>query len=189
MNLKLLAAALAASLAWTPLLRAAATDEAQRILSATSVTGGLIVHLGCGDGTLTAALRANNHFIVHGLDADAKNIEKARRQLESLGLYGKVSVEQWSGERLPYTENLVNLLVAESPGAISTDEMLRVLAPLGAAYVKTGAGWEKIVKPRPKEIDEWTHFLHGPDNNAVAHDAVSASPHQLQWLADPSGAR
>ena len=45
---------------------------AREILEATGVKGGLIVHLGCGDGKLTAALRANDSFLVHGLDADAQ---------------------------------------------------------------------------------------------------------------------
>ena len=66
------------------------TASAARILSAANVQGGLVVHLGCGDGKLTAALRANDSFIVHGLDADAKNIEAARQHIQSLGIYGKV---------------------------------------------------------------------------------------------------
>jgi len=32
--------------------------RAKQILNATNVKGGLIVHIGCGDGKLTAALRA-----------------------------------------------------------------------------------------------------------------------------------
>ncbi|MHC4543909.1 MAG: hypothetical protein ACYSYL_05195, partial [Planctomycetota bacterium] len=44
--------------------------QAKQILNATGVKGGLIVHIGCGDGKLTAALRANGSYIVHGLGAD-----------------------------------------------------------------------------------------------------------------------
>lgn len=43
-------------------------DLARDILDATGVKGGLIVHLGCGDGKLTAALRVNDRYLVHGLD-------------------------------------------------------------------------------------------------------------------------
>ena len=50
---------------------------AGRILEATGVEGGLIVHLGCGDGELTAALCANDSYIVHGLDRDPENIDPA----------------------------------------------------------------------------------------------------------------
>ena len=43
---------------------------AERILEQAGVQGGLIVHLGCGDGRLTVALRAGDGFLVHGLDCD-----------------------------------------------------------------------------------------------------------------------
>ena len=55
---------------------------------------------------------------------------------------------------------------------------MRVLAPLGVACVKTADGWTKTVKPRPEEIDEWTHYLHDSTNNAVAQDDVVAPPQQ-----------
>ena len=42
--------------------------EAKQILDATGVKGGLIVHIGCGDGRRLAALRANDSYLVHGLD-------------------------------------------------------------------------------------------------------------------------
>ena len=103
-------------------------ENVQEILQATGIKGGLIVHVGCGDGKLTTALRANDSFIVHGLDTDAKNVEAARRHIQSLGLYGPVSVQQWTDERLPYVDNLVNLVVADDPGKVLMDEVLRVLA-------------------------------------------------------------
>ena len=109
---------------------------AQQILKDTGVAGGLIVHLGCGDGRLTTALRAGNSFLVQGLDADPKNVEAAREHVRSLGLYGGVSVEQWSGKRLPYVDNLVNLVVAEDLGNAPLDEVMRVLARLGVTCVK-----------------------------------------------------
>ena len=43
----------------------------------------------------------------------------------------------------------------------------------------------KTVKPWPAEIDQWTHYLHGPDNNAVAHDARVGPPRHMQWLTQP----
>jgi len=164
---------------------AALQTPAQQILSETGVKGGLIVHLGCGDGRLTAALRANDSYLVQGLDADAANVAKAREHIRSLNLYGKISVEQWTGKRLPYTDNLVNLVVSENLGGAPMDEVMRVLVPNGVAYIKTGDQWTKTVKPWPKEIDEWTHDLHGPDGNPVANDRVVGPPKHYQWLAGP----
>ena len=163
----------------------AAAESAKQILDASGVKGGLVVHVGCGDGKLTAALRANDGYTVHGLDADAANVAKARKHIQSLGLYGKASAEQWASGRLPYTDNLVNLLVSEDLGKIPMDEVMRVLAPNGVAYVKVGGTWKKTVKPWPKEIDEWTHYLHDASNNAVASDTVVGPPRHMQWVAGP----
>ncbi|MFQ6130499.1 MAG: PQQ-binding-like beta-propeller repeat protein [Armatimonadota bacterium] len=163
--------------------------SARDILAATGVKGGLIVHLGSGDGKLTAALRANDSYLVHGLDPDPRNIERARQHLRSLGLYGKVSVEQWDQERLPYADNLVNLVVWEKPGKVSTSEVRRVLAPNGVAYINLGDRWTKTVKPRPTEIDEWTHYLHDASNNAVAQDSVVGPPRHMQWVGSPRWSR
>ncbi len=162
-----------------------ASNPAGEILQAAGVKGGLIVHIGCGDGRLTAALCASDQYVVHGLDADAKNVAASRQHIQSLGLYGKVAVEQWTGPRLPYADNLVNLVVSENLGEIPTSEVLRVLVPNGVAYVKQGGAWTKTVKPRPATIDEWTHFLHDASNNAVARDSVVGPPRSVQWTAGP----
>jgi outer membrane protein assembly factor BamB len=163
--------------------------EARRILDAAGVSGGVVVHFGCGDGRLTAALRAGESYVVQGLDSDLNNVEAARRHVRSLGLYGPVSIRPWSAARLPYVENMVNLVVCEDLGELPMDEVIRVLAPGGVAYVKSGGRWSKTVKPRPANIDRWTHYLHDPTNNAVAHDDVIAPPTRLQWIEGPRYSR
>ncbi|MHC4736807.1 MAG: class I SAM-dependent methyltransferase, partial [Planctomycetota bacterium] len=127
-------------------------EEARRIVDAAGIHGGLVVHIGCGDGKLTAALRINDRYIVHGLDKDAKSIDKARDYIKSQGLYGKVSVRRFDGRQLPYAENLVNLVVAEKLYDVSMAEVMRVLCPRGVAYVKRGTTWTKTVKPWPEDI-------------------------------------
>jgi len=174
------------------MLSAAQANEpnATDILETTGIKGGLIVHIGCGDGTLTAALHANDSYLVHGLDSDPCNIEQARAYIKSQGLYGKVSVEQFDGNSLPYIDNLVNLVVSEDIGVITMDEVQRVLCPEGVAYIKDGTGtWNMTVKPRPAEIDEWTHYRHSPNNNAVAQDDMVGPPRRIQWIGAPELAR
>ena len=165
----------------------AAERAARRILETTGVQGGLVVHVGCGDGRLTAALDVNDSYLIHGLDVDAANVEKARDYIRSRDLAGKVSVERWRGGSLPYADNLVNLLIVDSRVADKVDSngMLRVLVPDGVAYVEKNGKWTKKVKPRPPEIDEWTHYLHDATNNAVARDSVVGPPRHIQWLARP----
>ena len=58
----------------------ARAEEATQILSDTGIQGGLVVHLGCGDGQLTAALRASDAYLVYGLDTHPANVAKGRRR-------------------------------------------------------------------------------------------------------------
>jgi len=174
------------------MLAAAATEgaiTADAIYDATGVQGGLVVHLGCGDGTLTAALRASDRYLVQGLDTDPARVAAARELLRSKGLYGPVTAEVFDGRQLPYVGDLVNLVVAEEPGEVTMDEVLRVLAPGGVAYVRQGDGWQKTVKPRPGDIDEWSHFLHDAGGNAVAEDRKIGPPKRLRWVAGPRWCR
>ena len=158
---------------------------AAQILEATGVQGGLVVHLGCGDGKLTAALRVRESFQVHGLDREAEKVDQARSHIRSLGLYGPVSADHLRGRHLPYIDNLVNLIVAEDLGDIPMSEVMRVLCPHGVAYFLQDGRWTRTVKPRPDEIDEWTHYLHDASNNAVSHDTIVAPPGRLQWVGSP----
>ncbi len=164
-------------------------QEATRILDTAGIRGGLIVHLGCGDGRLTAAFHQDSRYLVHGLDAASENVVRARQRLQSLGLYGSVSVDRLIGHRLPYTDNLVNLVVAENLGGVPMDELLRVLCPGGVVCTRQGDAWTKTVKPRPPQLDEWTHFLHATDNNAVGSDAAVGPPQHVQWVGPPRRAR
>ena len=203
-GLSLAASALAA--------RAAGATSAQEILSATGVKGGLVVHVGCGDGKLTAALRGSGSYMVHGIDRDAANVAKARAHIQSRGLYGQVAVDRWTGKSLPYIDNLVNLVVASGKGQVSSEEIARVLAPRGKALVRSGsldtrpgrrrpaltldpqapsglAGWSLFTKPVPREIDDWTHYLYDASNNAVSHDTAVAPPRHFQWIGSPRYSR
>ncbi len=168
-------------------------DQAQAAVNAllelAGVQGGLVVHVGCGDGRLTAALGARPAFCVQGLDRDPARVEQARQHVRSLGRYGRVSIDRWKGPALPYVDNLVNLLVVEDPAAVPRDEVLRVLAPEGVACLKEGERWTRLVKPWPKEMDQWTHYLYDATNNAVAHDALVGPPRHVQWVCGPNWSR
>jgi len=164
-------------------------NTAGRIFEATGTRGGLVVHLGCGDGKLTGTLGSGHSFLVHGLDRAAANVEKARGHIRSRGLYGRISVQQWEDARLPYVDDLVNLVVVSDAGGIPEEEILRAVAPGGAAYIRNGGGWKQISKPRAENLDDWTHYLHDPSNNAVARDAAVGPPRHMQWVGSPPWAR
>lgn len=184
------------------------------ILDNSGVKGGLVVHVGCGDGKLTAALRINDAFLVQGLSTNPAEVVNAREHIQSLGAYGPVSVATFDGKHLPYVDNLVNLVVAEDLGDVPMVEVMRVLAPGGVALLRTKRGtgpiyrngpkgashkldlspfssvdWQKTVKPWPEEIDQWSHFLHDASGNPVASDRRVGPPRHARWEDGPRASR
>ena len=159
--------------------------QARRILDSCGVSGGLIVHIGCGDGELTAALRAGDSYIVQGLDTEADSVERAGSSILSKGLYGDVTVRQFDGKNLPYIDNLVNLVVVTGKCQVSQDDIMRVLAPRGVAYVNG----KKTTKPWPAGMDEWTHFHHDPQGTMVGKDQLVGPPRRIQWIGEPKWLR
>jgi len=161
-----------------------------RLLSDYKIPAGLIVHVGCGDGSTTDGLLQGNRAIVLGLDRAASNISKARDRLSDTGQYGKLSVARWNNlSQLPFTDNLVNLLVIEDMGSLTDREILRVLVPRGVALIKKkrgSRGWRELVKPWPPGMDEWTHWHHGADGNPVSRDVLVGPPRRVQWIDGPS---
>lgn len=166
-----------------------AQKQVQEIFQLSGVQGGLIVLVGVDDGRLTAALGQEARFVVQGLEVDAEKVRQARETIRSVGQYGRVSISQWDGESLPYADDLVNLVVAQETRDVELDEILRVLVPRGVALIKQDGKWMKKVKPWPEEMDEWSHYFYGPDNNAVSHDKAVGPPQQMQWVCGPPYAR
>lgn len=172
-----LAASLVAQLAWA--------ESAEEIVKTADLPGGLVVHVGCGDGKVTASLSPGENVVVQGLDGSEAKVASARQHILSKNLYGRVSAQQWQGGPLPYNDNLVNLLLVESTDDVTKDEMLRVLVPGGVAHIRKGDRWEKLVKKPLAELDDWTHSLYDASSNAVSRDRVVAPSKFLQWFCGP----
>ncbi len=170
-------------------VQASVAEKAAEILDASGVRGGLVVHLTCGDGTLTAALRAGKGYLVQGLATSREELARARAAIHAQGTYGPVSVRLLGGARLPYGDDLVNLVVADKPHDVPIDEIMRVLRPGGVFCRRQGEQWVKTVKPWPADIDQWDHHLHDAGNNPVARDARVGPPRRLQWKAGPLWSR
>jgi len=164
-------------------------DEAEQIASLADFHGGLVIHVGCGDGKLTAALRLADNCVVQGLQSNANLVETARANIRATGLYGPVSVIHWRENKLPYVDNLVSLVVCEDIGPVPSDELIRILRPHGAAVIKRDGKWTVTFKPQLQGTDEWEQHYHGADNNAVAQDTVVGPPRRYQWLGEPQWQR
>ena len=146
-------------------------ESAATILSKTGMKGGIVVCIGADDPELLVGLAPASRYLVHCVDTDLGKIKKVRDYVKSKGRYGLVSVDQFDGKTLPYTDNLINLVVVLS-GNISKKEIDRVLCPLGTVYQ---AG-KTIAKPWPDDIKEWTHWLQGPHGNAVGGSRLTEQP-------------
>ncbi len=158
---------------------------ARRLLEQPDLRPGLCVHVGCGDGELIAALARSGRYVVHGLTADPDECGRARARIESLGLYGRASVDCVPLDRLPYADDLVNLLIVSAPDT-GQGEITRVLAPGGTAFVQEGAAWETFSKPRSAGMDEWTHFEHDAARTGISGDVTAGAPAGIRWLAGES---
>ena len=181
------------------------------IIKLSGIKAGLCVHLDVTDGKLTAELYQGGKFLVHGLASDKTSIEKARKYIEVKGIYGQVSVDFCSLKKLPYTENLINLIAVQDlervlDKGLELQEVFRVLTPngilcfsgkvdqeklkaAGFTDVKVSGLWRAAYKPRPREMDDWTHYRHGPDGNKVSQDLLVDFPARLRWLTGQTWSR
>ena len=172
------------------LFSSATAQDAKQIIEASRVQGGLVVVIGCDNPALLAQLRASNSYLVQGLDRDPAKIAATRMYLAKKGLYGPVTATRWDGSRLPYVDNVVNLIVVMGDmGQVPEDEMMRVLAPRGVIADARSERIDIASKPRPSELDEWSHCLHDASNHAVSNDTIVAPPRGLQWTCGPEYAR
>jgi len=160
-------------------------EEAAVIREVSGVQGGIVVHLGCADGRLTAALRADDAYTVQGWTTDSAAVPAIRKRLSQMECYGDVSIHALDSNELPYADDLVNLIVVSQPELVPKTEMFRILAPGGVLCTKEDDIWHTETKRWPDNIDQWTHYLHDASGNAVAQDELVGPPRALQWIAPP----
>ncbi len=166
------------------------------------LSGGLVVQLGADDTDMPAQLSRSGRYVVHVLDPDPVVVEKARARLRVEGHYGLASVERLAERtRLPYAENLVNLLIVRtfSPPAA---EVFRTVTPGGVVIAQLDGVLEReelkaagfavaeqqgpgltAIKPWPAGMDVWTHSRHAADGNAVSGDTLVGPPNRIRWVA------
>ncbi len=167
-------------------LRAAGQAELVRAVNESGFKGGVIVLVGCDDGEELACLRVNERFIVQGVTTNEESLGRIRKYLAGEELSGEVSAVLYDKGRLPYGDNIVNVLIVKEDADVSREEINRVLAPRGVVISGRKVEYKK---PYPEDMDEWTHFLHGPDGNAVAEDTHVGPPRHIQWKAPPKWIR
>jgi outer membrane protein assembly factor BamB len=183
-------------------LAAESGESAGALVKASKVKAGLCVHIGATDGKLTAELGRSGNFLVHGLTPSASAVAATREHVAKQGLYGRVSVERCALGKLPYADNLANLIVVSDFAGLqgkglNLAEVLRVLAPTGVACIdgkapsgvngykllKSSGSWTLITKPVPAGGDEWRHQNYDTSGNRVSGDVLAGPPQRLRWIA------
>ena len=175
--------------------------NAEGILKSTDRKDGLCVLINVSDPELAITIAQKSKFVVHVVHQDADAVSAMRKAIDARGLYGRVSVSQASfeGGRLPYAENLVNLVVIPDPRSrIPDEEILRVLAPHGVAVAeksgKPSGIWNQASgigkcfayrKPFPSAMDDWTHFRHDAAGTMVSQDTIVGPPRYTRWVESP----
>jgi len=152
--------------------------------------GGLAVLVGPSDGSSEARLAATGRWLVLCLTPDEATRHKVVETIDSAGQAGVVAVAVWqTAPHLPLADHSANLIVADLDalrGKLSEAEVRRVLAPMrGRARVTIRGRQELLEKPMPAEFDEWTHFFHAADGNAVSRDTAIGVPNALRFVAGP----
>jgi outer membrane protein assembly factor BamB len=168
------------------LATAGQAQTAADLLDQSGVKGGLVVHVGATDAKVTTGLRASDAYQVRALTRDAAALDKLRADIGAD--YGPVSADLFDTPHLPFIENLVNLLVVEDP-RVTREEIERVLVPNGVALIKKNGGWEKVVKPRTAEMDDWTHYAYDSKGNLTSKDMLVGPPKRMQWVGNPRWSR
>lgn len=179
----------------TAVAETSAAQQAKDILTTAKPRRGLCVLIGGDNGKLLGELAGEfartNKFLVHALAVDKKNVPLARQTLLDMKLYGVASVDILVPPKLPYADNMINLIVIRDRKKIlnagcAKEEIMRVLAPRGVAMFGDGESWERVEKPLIPGTDEWTHPGHGPDGNPVSSDEHIGPPTSLRWLYGPA---
>ena len=166
----------------------AAEPTAEAMLNATGIRHGLVVHVGASDGGLAEALAQKEQVLVHALALDATTEVQLRQRFVKAGIHGQATAGRIGTDAtLPLGDNIASLIVADLGvvQVVKREELLRVLRPLGKAYLASGGQWSVITKPRPTDTDDWAQYYHDAAMSDLSADRVAGPARGLQWQAGP----
>lgn len=120
-----------------PKIDSSAADLGGHLIGKAGVRRGIGSMLGCGDGMLALAIARASELLVHGIDPREPTVAAARNRVDIGGLLGRrIVIERCSFRRLPYADNMIDLIVAtgladQTLDELSLREIERVLRPGG----------------------------------------------------------
>lgn len=172
--------------------------------------GKLTAHLGSYDGLLVHGLEPDDVLVRRARQwiqshAEYGKVSVSRSELKSLPYCDNLV-------NLMVLEDAPKII----SGGLDLREVMRVLVPSGVAMlggwdsadgaielanadlkrigikdmhvVQHGGTWLRVVKPRPAEMDDWTHFNHSAGGNRVSQDRLAGPPSSVRWMDGPTWA-
>jgi len=164
---------------------------AQEIVSGLSGLSGYCLDLGCGEGRLSYELAQRTQFHIIAVDSDPEKVAKARKMLDSAGLYGsRVTVLQRSLEQTTLPNYFADLIVSgnsvkETAIVVPRNEMGRLQRPYGGVYrVGTPGKIESGARGALTGAGSWTHMYADATNVLCSEDTIVQAPLEMLWYTD-----
>ncbi|MBL8795835.1 MAG: PQQ-binding-like beta-propeller repeat protein [Planctomycetia bacterium] len=165
-----------------------AEPAAEDLLRAVGCHHGLVVHIGATDGSLAESLVKQHPVLVHVLAADAAAEARLRRRFVTAGVHGQATAGRLMADiPLPLGDEVASVVVADldATRGLNREEILRLLRPLGKAYLKAGGRWQAVSKPRSRDVDDWAQYYHDAATSDLSTDKIAGPARGLQWQIGP----
>ncbi len=159
-------------------LRAAEPAGLDRI----SLPQGIVAVMGLPHGGVEELIEfcRNSECHVYFQAADDNTATTARQAAQSAGVLGRRLFVGSGSKSIQLADNVADRVLAVD-SSTSKQEILRCLRPRGLGWL----GDERLVKPLPDGVDEWTHPYHGPDNNPQSTDQLVSGELRTQFIGYP----
>ncbi|EDM28118.1 serine/threonine protein kinase related protein [Lentisphaera araneosa HTCC2155] len=177
---------------YLPLLMLSQLTWAGQLPEIPEDSGGLLLYVGKApqdEVKQLASIVSSPRLIGQILIKDGADLKPSREQVAEQKTKGQLSVQTYNGSDIPVISSVANIILCAESAKIDQDEIMRALTPRGIAYIQKGEQWQKIVKPVPSDIDDWTHALYNPANTVVSKDTKVGPPRRLQWMTGPGWSR
>jgi outer membrane protein assembly factor BamB len=189
-----------------------AAAQAAEILERSGVRDGYALCLGIADGALLEELARQSELHLIAIDPDAAVVDRLRRRLDGLGLYGpRVTLIAGEPSELSLPPYFASLVVSEKPAmllAADPERLFRSVRPYGGAICVAlpDAGHERFAERlagadlpgsdlqrvgdltllrRPDALPgagSWTHQYGDAANTVVSPDSAVRAPLGLLWF-------
>lgn len=137
-------------------------QAAETILDQSGVKRGYCLVLGCETGQLAYELAGRSELMIYAVAADGRTAGAVEKALDASGvLGGRVVVQQWPLDKVPYADYFADLIVSESAlvaGRLpDAAEMFRMLKPLGGVALigQPGQRAEGVAPLEAARVDQW----------------------------------